>query len=73
MEPKPIEPPITTGNEKEQETTKTKNKDDPRRNEKTTIQILKGTAEDLTDCKHGRDTYDDVIIRHMTHWKKYNP
>ena len=41
--------------------------------EKTTIQICKNTAEKLTNHKHGRDTYDDVIIRHMDHWDKYNP
>lgn len=38
--------------------------------DKTTIQIRKITATNLTDCKHGNDTYDDVINRHMDHYKK---
>ena len=35
--------------------------------EKTTIQLRKATVGGLTECKHGNDTYDDVINKLMTY------
>ena len=35
--------------------------------QKTTIQLRKATVGGLTECKHGNDTYDDVINKLMTY------
>ena len=48
----------------EQDTTKNTTKK-PKRNptEYTTISVLKTLLDDLRECKHGKDTYDNVIRR----------
>jgi predicted CopG family antitoxin len=38
--------------------------------DKTTIQIRKSTATDLTDCKHGKTSYDVVITKLIAFYRK---
>jgi hypothetical protein len=38
---------------------------------KTTIQLFSSTTKDLTQYKHGNDTYDDVINRMMSFYAEH--